>query len=266
MKTCPIHRMTHRPPGPRKAFTLIELLVVIAILAVVAGGVIAVYDDAHRRAEEGMAQRQLATLRDALLRFRVDMGYFPGEGPLAVEHLDLRGFHHIGRGNDENARVRWAAHPMNFWMLYERPVDRLNPNRWLWNPASARGWRGPYLGEGSDLSLDGAGTLETGFTAGGRLDRLYAVTDLIGRVRPGDDKTPLRWVREDRTPTAPGVPEKTAQTGAGRPIAFLVDPASAPGWIVYRLVSAGPDGVFQTRNAIPSGDDFSVEITRRERR
>ncbi len=246
-----------RPPG----FTLIELLVVIAIMGLVAGGVVMVYDNVQQRAELSVAQQQLATVREALLRFRVDMGYFPGEGPLSPTALYLEEFRYVDGSETPAAAVRqlWASHPMNLWMLFEKPLALENPMRWDWNPAVARGWQGPYLGQGMGARLDAAGRdPSSGFLGGTLYNRLYAVTDLIGGS--SSDATMLRWVTEDREVTAPGQP--TLPLG-GRPIAFLADDQSLPGWIIYRLVSAGADGIFQTITT-PAGDDIVIEVSRRK--
>lgn len=249
-----------------RAFTLIELLVVVAIMALVAGGVIVVYDQVQQRAELSVARRQLSSVREALLRFRVDMGYFPGEGPLAPESLNLEGFFYVD-GTSPNteappliARQRWSAHPMNLWMLYEKPLALDGPGRWDWNPSVARGWQGPYLGHGTGARLDAAGEPLSGFLTGALSNRLYGVTDLIGRAST-DEAQALRWVSENLPVTNPGEPEKTIMPIGGRPIAFLRDTVSTPPWAIYRLVSAGANGIFDTVT-VPAGDDISVEVSR----
>lgn len=255
----------------RRGFTLIELLVVVGIMALVAGMVVAVYDNVQQRAEQSIARQQLSTVRDALLRFRVDMGYFPGEGPLVPSSLNLEGFRYVdGIAPDTEVpglavRERWASHPLNFWMLFEKPLEMGKAERWDWKPSVGRGWRGPYLGEGMGARLDAAGELRigeltTGFLSGAFCNRLYAVTDLIG-ASPNASAGALRWVTEDRPVTAPGLPQKLPLRQGGRPIAFLADTVSTPGWMIYRVASAGADGIFQT-TSIPAGDDIVIEVSR----
>ena len=261
----PLAHPKRRGPQPA-AFTLIELLVVVAIMALVAGSVVMVYDDVQQKAEQSVARRQLATVREALLRFRVDMGYFPGDGPLAFTSLNLTGYYYVDGSSPNTASPsaailqQWAAHPLNLWMLYEKPVTLSNPTRWDWNPATAHGWRGPYLGQGLGAKLDAAGTLATGFLGGALSNRIYAVTDLIG-LPTMTSSSPLRWVSEDRPVTVTGQPSKTLQPIGGRPVAFISDTISTPGWVIYRLVSAGPDGIFQTTTTA-AGDDIVIEVAR----
>lgn len=257
-------------------FTLMELMVVVGIMALVAGMVVAAYDSVQQRAEQAVARQQLATVRDALLRFRVDMGYFPGEGALAPASLKLDGFKYVNGSTpdiespDLEMRSRWATHPLNLWMLFEQPLaveeeNRWDANRWNWKPGVSRGWQGPYLGQGMGARLDAAGDdANTHFLGGVMCNRLYAVTDLIGSA-PDRGAGLMRWVSEDRPVTALGMPDKKPLPLGGRPIAFLFDEISQPGWVIYNLVSAGADGIFQTVTT-PVGDDIVIEVSRHKHR
>lgn len=261
---------------PRTGFTLVELLVVIAILALMSGAAIVVYDEVQQRAELSMAQHQMALVRDALMRFRMDMGYFPGEGPLVAEALDLTRYHFVDPSAPAVASAkaevqkRWADHPLNLWMLFEKPRSLTDATRWDWKPGAARGWRGPYLGRGTNWLLDEAGMMPSGFRGGATTNRLYAVADLIRKDQSGDPF--LRWVAESAPPTELVAPVKTPQRSPGSPIAFVIErpvipvpPAvpTAPPVMIYKLVSAGADGIFQTTGTERAGDDIVVEITRR---
>ncbi len=261
---------TPPPSRDRRAFTLVELLVVIGILAVIAGGIIVVYDGVQERAGEQLTTQRLDTVRQALLKFRADMGYFPGDGPLAAAQLDLAGFYYVDGENPatENptaaAHQAWAAHPLNLWMLHEQPLapgDTALPaeqRRWFFKKESARGWDGPYLGAGFSFRLDGAGTVAGAFASGTRSNRLYAVGDALTKKRGAG--THLQWMREDRPPTLPGLPDKQPQDDLGRAIAFIRDTAAAPGFTLYVLVAAGRDGIYTL--AAPYGDDVRVEVAR----
>lgn len=68
--------------APRRfenAFTLVELLVVLALLALLLTLSLPRYLNTTETAKEQVRQRNLATLRDSLDKFRADQGRFPGE-------------------------------------------------------------------------------------------------------------------------------------------------------------------------------------------
>lgn len=60
-------------------FTLIELLVVFTLLALLLSIAVPRYLQAADAARDKVRQQNLATLRDALDKFRADQGRFPGE-------------------------------------------------------------------------------------------------------------------------------------------------------------------------------------------
>ena len=257
--------------GNLRAFTLVEMLIVISILAVLAGGLIVAYDGLIERAGSQVTIQRMQTVRAALLKFRSEMGYFPGDGPLAAAQLDLTDFYFIDGENPATAtpataiRQAWAAHPLNLWMLYEKPVDAgdaaLPANqskRWDFKKESARGWNGPYLGMALNFRLDGAGSTAGYFANGTRLNRLYAVSDALTTNHSGTSY--LRWMLEDRPPTLAGQPDKQPQDLLGRPLAFIKDTVSAPGFILYVVLSAGANGSYDL--IAPYGDDVRAEVAR----
>lgn len=227
----------------RSAFTLVELLVVIAVLALVSGIAVTAYQGAQEKAEAAMAERQLDVLRDALLRFRSDMGFFPGEGPLAAAQLDLSD---IG-GRPRSPR--WAEDPANFWMLFEMPRDRQDANRWRWKPEVARGWRGPYL----DLNRQ---AFFHGRPANGEtLADLFAIGDLLPQTARlpegqfwGPDQAPEPATRPPRL---------------GLPLLFESDPAPPPGWRVLHIRRADSVGSYTDAETDPlTGEPLTREVTR----
>jgi prepilin-type N-terminal cleavage/methylation domain-containing protein len=232
-----------------KAFTLLELMIVVGVLALVSGFAVLAYTGVREETEYNLAERQVALVRDALVRFRQDMGYYPGEGPLQVGFLNLNNIGGQARSED------WAAHPMNFWMLFEKPIDAVDPNRWDWKPGVARGWRGPYLTLPINARLDGSGEAEWLFAEGSSHSDLFAVGDLLGH----NDRLPgaMRW----RDPST-GEPY-TRNVPLGNPLAFEID-RSVPNWRIYRLHSPGREGQYKAIND-PSGarSQIVIEVARR---
>jgi len=248
-------------------FTLIEMLVVVGILGLVSGLVIVSYDKVLERGSLDYTRRQMGMVRDALLQFRRDMGYLPGEGPLVPSNLDLSQITFID-GDTPTRPVpspvvgnAWAEHPCNFWMLLTQPRDRLDVNRWMWNRDAGRGWRGPYLDSGFHFRLNGAGDLGSGFVGGMSLNRLVAFHDGWTRKNVRDQR-PM-WVEQTPEPWQPGVPITRPAPVLGMPLALVreVNELSVPPEVTFTLVSAGPNQVFEL-DAENYGDDVRVEVAR----
>lgn len=243
-----------RSPLPAPAgFTLVELLAVIAILAVISGLVVLGVSGVQETAARAVADRQAAAVREALLRFRNDLGFYPGDGPLAPGQLDLSS---IGGAPRSPA---WAAHPMNFWMLFEKPVDRDNPRRWDWNPQNARGWRGPYLqlSDSARLDLDPALREMPGLESLPLESGLYAIGDLLGAG--GRAPAGFRW----RDPRLEPGDESSRSPKLGSPFLFERDPLSLPGWVLFRIHSPGGGAAYLRPGEAPGPDAIHLEIARR---
>ncbi|NQZ59020.1 MAG: prepilin-type N-terminal cleavage/methylation domain-containing protein, partial [Lentisphaeraceae bacterium] len=97
-------------------FTLLELLIVAAILALISGGVIVAFSDVEDAARENIGKHQATTIRNAMLKFRQDMGYYPKQKRLAYEHLDLTDAEIIAAG--EIAKQAWIEDEENFYQLF----------------------------------------------------------------------------------------------------------------------------------------------------
>lgn len=102
-------------PERGRGFTLLELVVVVAILAVAAGLVVATLGPTQDDALSKTARSEIATLRDACLRWKADLGSFPAS---------------LG---DLKSATPPAALPIALQS---------------WNPNLKRGWRGPYVTSG----------------------------------------------------------------------------------------------------------------------
>jgi hypothetical protein len=160
----------------------------------------------------------MGQVRDALLAFRRDMGYFPGQGPLAADKLNLVEFMSmIGGGSTSD----WANEPTNLWQLFIEPTANGSPNFWKYDQASSRGWNGPYLNS-NRLKLHGYNNF----------DNIYAIADSFS-VGFKEVNTQLGgaayWAVEanDQKKYYPGSP-------------YILEKDESSG--DYYLISLGPDG------------------------
>jgi prepilin-type N-terminal cleavage/methylation domain-containing protein len=134
----------------RRGFTLLEMVVVVAILAVVAGTAIVALGGTEDDARTLLARSEMATLRDALVRWKQDIGSFPDTSGSLTPLVALA----LGRdpaGNVTPLPDPSLASTANGWVLANPgtsvPPALTFPSASLstWNPATRRGWRGPYL-------------------------------------------------------------------------------------------------------------------------
>ena len=146
----------------KRAFTLLELLVTIALLAIVGGLVISQINLDEDGISSNINAYSMGQVRDALLAFRRDMGYFPGQGPLDANYQKLNWLNSIG----VNQKKQWARLDHNFWQLFQEPEDKTDSDKWSYNPQTGIGWYGPYLNS-NGIKLHGY----DGF------DHIYAIAD-----------------------------------------------------------------------------------------
>jgi len=189
-------------PGKAKGMTLIELAVVLLILIALAGMLVPMFSDTGRYAQCVATDNTLVNLRDAIL----------GSGGQPGYRSDL------GKMPDSNLSY-----------LFNQP-----PATSRFNPATGRGWRGPYLNggstceslaralnrEGIDTTADAASilqqacafSLQAGSLQPATANRVVALDSfqLMGPNGPFPVRSPIRLFRD----------------GAGH----------------HYLVSAGPDG------------------------
>lgn len=165
-----------RTPACERGFTLIELLVVVAILLAISYLGFAVVFDTQKHAEDRVARAQLLVVAKALRQFKADTGYYPGQGPFALNRtctLD-------GAPIEPGAIVptpdlvpgtadacAWFQSPANLALLFrEAPLtpDPAHPQASLlaWDAAAQRGWRGPYLPRAALAWLDLGTNLDSG--------------------------------------------------------------------------------------------------------
>lgn len=233
----------------RAAFTLLELLVVVAILAVLAGTAIMALNDTQAQVEADVAQTEMLELKQAILRFQRDTGWLPKQGPF---NLDSRpgGFAPLPAGASE----AWFDSPANFWQLYENPLGGTGHPLETWNPATRRGWNGPYLTRGGEGLVSVGDNLQRsgdGTPSAGNVVTVYGVADTHARRPLGAYYV---WQGYDGT----------VRSRFGRPILLLdihhEDPQVRNARA--RLVGHGPNGIYESSAATVGGDDVLLELFR----
>ncbi|MCX7934265.1 MAG: prepilin-type N-terminal cleavage/methylation domain-containing protein [Planctomycetota bacterium] len=114
------------------AFTLVEMLTVVAILAIVSGALVLCLANLGESAESNIIKAELAEIRRACQVFAADMG----EPPRYLAELmqpPPRSAEEIASG------TRW------WWRSEAERQDLLQRQRAAFDPATGRGWHGPYL-------------------------------------------------------------------------------------------------------------------------
>lgn len=154
--------------GGQEGFTLLELLVVIAILAGTAFIASGSFWHVREKSEEALVRPEMQEIARALRQFRQDTGYFPKEGPFALD-LDTSIGGKVGEdglpsqvrdlySTNPDALRRWFYSPANFYQLLTSvsPLAGGGTDHPLaeWDPEAGRGWRGPYLGGFRDGYVD----------------------------------------------------------------------------------------------------------------
>ena len=230
-----------RSSAERRGFTLLELLVVVAVLAVVAGGVIVNLDDVEASVSVDLAQREIAELRQAILRFRKDTGYLPKQGP-----FDL-----VSRSGVVSADATWFDCPANLTQLLRNPLlaadgSSLHPLS-AWDPDARRGWNGPYLPRegtvtlGESLKADGTGDPRVAPI----LQDLPGLADPFLHPQPASAAEPYFW-------TVSGGAQPARR---GRPYLVLFESTDTDGRAgTWRVASLGPNGEYEA--GAPGSDDL----------
>lgn len=235
------------------AFTLLELLIVVAILAILAGLAITFGGGSNLEAKRQFALETLIETKEALLRFRNDMGSFPGENEFAPNEINVRNslsnsnarsvqdrIGALGNTNqysDETNHKIWSqalvdgSSIFNFWMLFERPQPQTgDANEYVYNKDTRRGWYGPYLRDDRNIGY---------YPDSSNYGNYYAIADVFD-----DQPEAQNWF----------IPAYRSDSGAdeqetlGVPIRFSREGSR------YFLTSAGPNGEFEALNATDSDD------------
>jgi type II secretory pathway pseudopilin PulG len=105
-----------------------ELLIAISVIAVVAGMVLPLLGGVQADSEKKLLQSELTSIRGACLRFKVDMG----EAPKYLAELMQP------PGDLSSKTFLWRWRPATW-------EDENHQRLWRYDPATRRGWNGPYL-------------------------------------------------------------------------------------------------------------------------
>jgi len=244
-------------PLVQAGFTLMELLVVIALLGILAGVATMAYEGVPEQGRGDVTRFEMAEIRAALLQFRRDTGEFPcrvyRDGVYApdaagISRLNFAGLPATPSFADYQTWCRngFAGQQDDaLSLLLKFPYDDTDTGfmGWLWNPDTKRGWNGPYL---KDAGLaDGWGQ---------RFVLLYPELDFRPAYRckagAGGDLDVTTGEYECLTADDPGWDDATFTEAAD----------------TARLVSFGPNGVFDGQNAATpcaaSGDDLVLCLLR----
>lgn len=272
-------------------FTLLELLIVVSLLAVVATTVVVAYQNVDDDAGLNVARHEILQIKDALLNFRRDTGFFPKQGPFNILGEgtgrvlvgDSGGPSHLPSDVPPAQSTDWFNSPANFWQLYGRdePCPNLllpssNPRSPIcgmelnftsgnlhplesFNPDTRRGWNGPYLkrfGEGMVEISDGL----KGDGSGSPIDdnnatRLQQVRGVADPFQAPPVSTGIGNLLLWRFTATAGGPNDNPQDRWGRPfLAFDLDNDNA------RVVSMGPNRQYETCDLDDDGDCDSTDM------
>ncbi|MBR6020899.1 MAG: prepilin-type N-terminal cleavage/methylation domain-containing protein [Kiritimatiellae bacterium] len=232
-----------RPARRAGGFTLVELLAVVAILAVVAWLAAGRLSGLGADAKQKAAESDLREIRDAIARYLSDMEGLPRFCKVNPYLDDTRydvfstRVHLLFRGTNAPPAglPRWSA-------------DGLLPDgpEGLWDAASGRGWRGPYLSSRLAAPWPGGGDWEErGF------DTRYGSTNELSLRDPWGNPYVVQF--PDPAAFAP----LRGRTGPDRAA------AEQWRWGYARIVSAGPDGRLDTPRDRCAGMDASGHATAR---
>lgn len=259
---------------PSNGFTLLEVLIVVTLLALVGGAVIYSQGKVREELGERLSDYESSTLYKALKQFRRDTGYYPKQGPFALEspggpgEIDPANANHWPAFlSDKNSaeRTKWFNHPANFYQLIlgDSPLKSTGHALESFSIQTGRGWRGPYIKDGVVSIIVGdaeeydpvadAHTPNTWTNSSWDAVGTPLVTDLVLLCDPfmGEISTfPVRQFGDKDNST--GLHGTTVGDEFGRP--YMYFPTDSAVW----FVGMGADRAYQGGNA--SSDDELVYL------
>jgi prepilin-type N-terminal cleavage/methylation domain-containing protein len=200
-----------------RGFTLIELLVVIVIIAALATMVVTMVDRSREDAEQTVARASMKAIAEAINGSAAGTGY-------------LGDMKHVPGFRSVNLRVHDLLSPSS------------HPENATYDPAAARGWRGPYLRPGTGA-------------ANAQPSRRGLFPEAGDRREPGDATFLDRGFFTSAGTSPYGLPgDLTMGDPWGNPfviqtpttMAFANPTGDAKRFRYSRLVSAGADGILTT--------------------
>jgi hypothetical protein len=211
-------------------------------------------------ADERLVRAEMQEIAKALRQFRQDTGYFPQQGPFALDidsgQVVNAGLPLHARGLANAAKRRWFYSPANFSQLLSStsPLNGSGHQLTEWDAETGRGWRGPYLSGFRDGFVDIGDEInpdQQGENGDPTTVVVAAILDVDGLADPflhrsvavvdaAVDNDLLDWASLVR-------PNRTELNQWGRPYLFLEVNGR------WSLVSMGPNGEYDQ-----GGDDDIV--------
>lgn len=279
-ETTPVIHIVKKQSG----FSLLEMMVVISLLAATAYVATGAYTHFLDHADEQLVYSEMQEIAKAIRQFKQDTGYYPKEGPFALQLLttdpgnvtktmlpNYIGNTSEGLTNDEISR--WFYSPANLYQLTTdtSPLSGSSHQLKEWNPETGRGWRGPYLSgfrdgyvdirDGISSSNSPAGNKDGDPLSGNNIPDVVGIADpFVQKYETISGNTLLDWSRNRRRMSTESTtdPDRLEVEKWGRP--YLVFDLDTKPW----LVSFGPNGNFDNGefNADPNidKDDITLNI------